>query len=132
MRSPGSRYTYGSQGEPCRWARRRPAEPAAGDGSVSRSGLALLREEASIISLQRLGKGLWRRLIAKQPLQLRGQRIVKGRGGPVHIVTNGVDIIRLVPGCVQVAGEGIGRDHLGGNRLRGERALFHHQLQCSL
>src|SRR5215211_1008805 len=126
MRRPGSRYKYGSQGEPCRRARKRPADPAASDGSVSLSRLALLREEASIISLQRLGKGLRRRLIAQQPLQLRGQRVVKGRGGPVHVVTNCVGLIRLVPGRVKVTGEGIGGDHLGGNRLGGERALFDH------
>src|SRR5215207_963934 len=98
MRSPGSKYRYGSQGEPCRRARKRPAEPAARAGSASLSGLALLREEASIISLQRLGEGLRRRLIAQQPLQLRGQRVVKGRGGPIHIVTNGIGLVRLVPG----------------------------------
>src|SRR5215204_3984111 len=123
---------YGSQGESCRAARERPAESAFAASSASPSWLGLLREEASIVGLKRLGEGLRRRLVPQQPLQLRAQRVVKGRGGPVHVVTDGICLIRRVPGRVEITGKGVRRDHLGGNRLAGKRSLFDHKLQRSL
>src|SRR5215207_9554065 len=105
---------YGSQGKSCRAARERTAEPAARAGSTSPSCLGLLREEASIVGLKRLGEGLRRRLVPQQPLQLRSQRVIKRRGGPIHVVSDGIGLIRRVPCRVEVTGEGVGRDHLGG------------------